>query len=114
MEKLADLPTPALITLGATLAVIFAVRYMGLLVGERATPATSPAGAQVAAVIVDPTALVNATAAVDRLTHELEGQRVLAKDNVYMLCRRVEALGDEVESLTGSLDKLILELARKH
>jgi hypothetical protein len=113
MEKLADLPPIALVTLGATLAVIIAVRYAGLVVGERATSAKSPAAAQVAAVIVDPTALVNATAAVERLTHELEAQRALSKDSVHMLCRRVETLGDEVESLTGSLDKLTLEMARK-
>ncbi|MFK0330723.1 hypothetical protein ACIQUB_06325 [Rhizobium sp. NPDC090275] len=113
MEKLVDLPPVALVTLGATLAVIIAVRWLGLTVGEKASPVKSGAAAQVAAVIVDPTALVNATAAVDRLTHELEAQRVLAKDGVHMLCRRVEALGDEVEGLAGSLDKLILEMARK-
>lgn len=114
MEKLADLPPLALITLGMTLAVIIAVRYAGLVVGERATPSKSAAAAQVAAVIVDPTALVNATAAVDRLTHELEAQRAVAKDGVHMLCRRLEAVGDEVESLTGVVDKLTLEMARKH
>jgi hypothetical protein len=112
-EKLADLPPFALVTLGMTLAVIFAVRYAGLIVGERATPAKSPSAAQVASVIVDPTALVNATAAVYRLTHELEAQRAVAKDGVHMLCRRVEARGDEVESLTGVVDKLTLEMAGK-
>ena len=57
MEQLANLPTPALITFGATLAIIFGVRYLGLWQGAKVAPAASQAAAQVAAVIVDPTAL---------------------------------------------------------
>lgn len=68
MEQLADLPAPALITFGAVLAVIFAVRYLGLWQGQKTSPASSPAGAQVAAVIVDPTALNKATAALEAHT----------------------------------------------
>lgn len=55
MEKLADLPPAALITFGVTLAVIFAVQRFGLWQGQKATPSTE--NAQVAAVIVDPSAL---------------------------------------------------------
>ncbi len=68
MEQLANLPTPALITFGATLAIIFGVRYLGLWQGAKAAPASSPAAAQVAAVIVDPTALNHATRAVEAHT----------------------------------------------
>ncbi|TCV66260.1 hypothetical protein EDE05_1283 [Neorhizobium sp. R1-B] len=68
MDQLANLPAPALITFGAVLAVIFAVRYLGLWQGQKTSPSSSPASAQVAAVIVDPTALNKATAAVEAHT----------------------------------------------
>lgn len=68
MEKLADLPPLALVVFGATLAVIFAVRYFGLSSGSNARIDKSPAAAQVAAVIVDPTALNNATKALEAHT----------------------------------------------
>ncbi len=57
MEQLASLPPLAIVVFGATLALIFAVRYMGLLSGASAPPEKSQTSAQVAAVIVDPTAL---------------------------------------------------------
>lgn len=73
MEKLLELPPLAIITFGAVLALIFGVRYLGLWQGQNSTAA--PAGAaQVAAVIVDPTALTAAAAEVAGLSvavHEL-------------------------------------------
>lgn len=68
MEQLANLPAPALVTFGAVLAVIFAVRYLGLWQGQHASPKQEGKGAEVAAVIVDPSALNKATAAVETLT----------------------------------------------
>lgn len=68
MEKLAELPPLALVVFGSTLAVIFAVRYFGLSSGANVRPEKSPAAAQVAAVIVDPTALNNATRALEAHT----------------------------------------------
>lgn len=68
MDQLGSLPMPALITFGAVLAVIFGVRYFGLWQGQQHAPAASAASAQVAAVIVDPTALNKATAALDAYT----------------------------------------------
>jgi hypothetical protein len=53
------------------LAVIFGVRYMGLLSGEKAPTETSAASAQVAAVIVDPTSLSRFTAAGEALNMTL-------------------------------------------
>ncbi|WPE22519.1 hypothetical protein [Shinella zoogloeoides] len=72
MEKLAELPPAALITFGAVLAVIFAVQRLGLWQGQKSTPATDKA--QVAAVIVDPSAL-------NRLTEEV-GKLVAAVRNL--------------------------------
>ncbi|MDR6703003.1 hypothetical protein [Agrobacterium tumefaciens] len=68
MEKLAELPPLALAVFGATLAVIFAVRYLGLSAGANARPEKSQTAAQIAAVIVDPTALNNATRALEAHT----------------------------------------------
>ena len=65
MEKLAELPPAALITFGGVLAVIFAARHLGLLQGQKATPAGEKA--QVAAVIVDPSALNRLSDQVERL-----------------------------------------------
>jgi hypothetical protein len=88
MEKLADLPPLALVTLGVTLALIIGIRWLGLVSGEKASPANSPSTAQVAAVIVDPTALNKATDAVVDLT-------------------------SEVNELNRGLRELVLELARR-
>lgn len=74
MEKLLELPPLAIITFGAVLALIFGVRYLGLWQGQNASPAVSAGAAQVAAVIVDPTALNAAAAEVSGLSiavHEL-------------------------------------------
>ncbi|RVT75667.1 hypothetical protein EM858_14570 [Agrobacterium sp. CNPSo 2736] len=68
MEKLTELPPLALVVFGATLAVIFAVRHFGISAGTNASPQKSQSSAQVAAVIVDPTALNNATKALEAHT----------------------------------------------
>lgn len=88
MEKLFDLPPLALVTLGITLAVIFAARYLGLMNGERSGPVNSPAAAQVAAVIVDPTALNKATEAVKDLTSEVQDLNRGLRELVLELARR--------------------------
>ena len=72
MENLDKLPTPALIVFGATLALIFAVRYFGVFAGQRSVPLNNPSAAQVAAVIVDPTALNRASDHVKELSETIE------------------------------------------
>lgn len=67
-QQLANLPLPAMVTFGAVLAVIFAVRYLGLWQGRQSSPSATSSTAQVAAVIVDPTALNRATAALEAHT----------------------------------------------
>jgi len=109
MEKLADLPAPALITLGATLAVIFAARYLGLISADKAEPSSET----VASVIVDPTALMGATAAVKNLAEVMVDGQEEAKNNAHMLCRRIEGLSREVEDLTGAIRDIRVDLARQ-
>ena len=67
MEEVAKLPPTALIAFGSVLAIIFAVRFLGLFQGQSASPAKASTAAQVAAVIVDPSALNKATASVEAL-----------------------------------------------
>lgn len=99
MEQLANLPTPALITFGATLAIIFGVRYLGLWQGAKAAPATSPAAAQVAAVIVDPTALNNATRALEAHTVEAINMRKSFERGTEKVCDALDRLSDQVDEL---------------
>ena len=94
-QQLANLPAPALITFGAVLAVIFAVRYLGLWQGRQSSPATSSTGAQVAAVIVDPTALNRATAALEAHTAatlklvEAQSKKAGAEEHMAMELDRI-------------------------
>ncbi len=81
MEQLANLPPLAVITFGVTVAIIFGVRHLGLWQGANAAPATSPAAAQVAAVIVDPTALNNAARALEAHTVAVLELNETSKEN---------------------------------
>ncbi|WP_421440636.1 hypothetical protein [Agrobacterium tumefaciens] len=99
MEQLANLPTPALITFGATLAIIFGVRYLGLWQGAKAAPAASQAAAQVAAVIVDPTALNNATRALEAHTVEAINMRKSFERGTEKVCDALDRLSDQVDEL---------------
>jgi hypothetical protein len=70
MEKLPDLTglhPLAILAFGATLAIIFAVRYIGIAMGMKAVPTSDSGKAQVAAVIVDPTALNRLSGEVSKL-----------------------------------------------
>ena len=99
MEQLANLPAPALVALGVTLAVILGIRYLGLWQGQQTSPASSPASAQVAAVIVDPTALNRATAA-------LEAHTVAS----LKLVKVGEDIGESIDHLKVEADRLREEM----
>ena len=92
MEKLADLPPTALITLGVTLAIIFAVRYLGLAAGEKTGPENK---APVAAVIVDPTALIKATTAVEEHTAAIRQQIQVGEE----IAEHLNYLGAELDRI---------------
>ncbi len=108
MEKLAELPPLAIVVFGATLAVIFAVRYFGLTAGASATPANSQATAQVAAVIVDPTALNNATKALEAHTEASLEFVDVAKD----INRSLTHMGTELDRIREEL-RIQRELSRR-
>jgi hypothetical protein len=99
MEKLAELPPAALVTFGAVLALIFGVRYLGLFQGQTASRDKDSGSAQVAAVIVDPSAINRATAALEAQTMESINGRKSFERGIEALCRAVERLCDEVDDL---------------
>ncbi len=103
MEKLADLPPTALITFGAVLAVIFAVRFLGLFQGQNASPEKSAAAAQVAAVIVDPSALNRASAALEAQTIEAMHFRKSLERAAEKVCQSLDRLCVEVDDLKKEL-----------
>ena len=108
MEKLLELPPLAIVTFGAVLALIFGVRYLGLWQGQNSSPAASAGTAQVAAVIVDPTALNQAAGSVDGLTVALTAATVTLRAHTAALDR----LADKTEQLDGGVDRLRDELLR--
>jgi len=99
MEKLAEFPPLAIITFGAVLAVIFGVRYLGLWQGQNASPAASAGAAQVAAVIVDPTALNAAAAEVSGLSIAVHDLVSVMKEGVIQTRRTAEELDAMREEL---------------
>ncbi|MET3925919.1 hypothetical protein [Devosia sp. 2618] len=110
MEKLLDLVADqplALVTLGVVLALIIGVRYLGLWQGQNTAPAAS-GGAQVAAVIVDPTALLSAAGSVDGLTVAVTGASVTARAHTVATDR----LTEKVEGLARKVDDLTTEVVR--
>lgn len=99
MEKLLELPPLAIISFGAVLALIFGVRYLGLWQGQNAGPGASSGAAQVAAVIVDPTALNAAAAEVSGLSiavHELVAAVKAAGEHHKRTAEELDAIREEL------------------
>ena len=108
MEKLLELPPLAIITFGAVLAVIFGVRYLGLWQGQNTGPSASAGAAQVAAVIVDPTALNHAAASVDGLTVAVHELVVVMRD----LAGHSKRTADELDAIREEL-RIQREVSRR-
>lgn len=100
MEQLDKLPPLAIVVFGVTLAIIFAVRYFGLWSGRNAAPENSPVAAQVAAVIVDPTALNRATAAVEAHAVVTKESAAATREAAAIMREGVETIADLVKTLT--------------
>jgi len=80
IEAVGHLPLPAAVAFAAVLAAVIGVSWRGILKGRENDPARDTPAAQVAAVIVDPTALNALTAAVTKLTNVIEEMRDPGKD----------------------------------
>ncbi|NHT77571.1 hypothetical protein G8E10_17800 [Rhizobiaceae bacterium CRRU44] len=94
--------------MGSIAPVLTGVRHLGLLSGERATPSSSSSTAQVAAVIVDPTALNKATAALEALNFTLVSMNSVAKDSV----RTNAGLAEEMDRIREEL-RIHREISRR-
>jgi hypothetical protein len=101
VELLQSLPLPALIVFAGVLGLIFGVRYLGLLQGLHAPPA-GDSKAQVAAVIVDPTALTAAAAEVAGLAVAIHEANVTGRAHTAATDR----LADRIDELSGRVDRL--------
>lgn len=112
MEALLDLLAGqplAIVSFGVVLALIFGVRYLGLWQGQNAGPkATADAGARVAAVIVDPTALTAAAAEVSGLAVAVTQGAVALRAHTAATDR----LADKLDGLQDGVDALRTELIR--
>jgi hypothetical protein len=98
-QQIANLPPMALISFGAVLAVIFAVRYLGLLQGQKSSPTGSQTAAQVAAVVVDPTALNRASMALEAHTEALRELTEEVHDgnrNLKLLATETDRIREEL------------------
>lgn len=99
MGQFSEMPPFAWVIFAITVAVIFGVRHLGLWQGAQAAPATSPAAAQVAAVIVDPTALNKATAALEAHTVAIVRLTEAGED----MNRMLERAGTELDRIREEL-----------
>lgn len=99
MDQLANLPPAALIPFGIVLAIIFAVRFLGLWQGQHAPLAKSQAGTTVAAVIVDPTALNRLSDEAAKLTEAIRRLSEVGEDaeKAYLgAARSIDGLREEL------------------
>lgn len=95
MGELDKLPLPALFAFGCVVGLIFSVRYLGLFQGQSASPEKAVSSAQVAAVIVDSSALNRATAAVEALNMTLSEMNILGRETT----KAHHALRDELDRI---------------
>jgi hypothetical protein len=107
-ELVQSLPLPALLVFAFVLALIVGVRYLGLLQGLKASPSASESTAQVAAVIVDPTALTAAAAEVAGLAVAITEANVTGRAHTAATDR----LGEKIDQLTAGIDDLRTEVIR--
>lgn len=92
IEFVGKLPMPAAVAFAAVFAAVIAASWRGILKGRDADPARDVPAAQVAAVIVDPTALNAATAALHRHTESVDLQTDMldrVRDEIRELSREV-------------------------
>jgi hypothetical protein len=106
MDKLTELPPYAAVSFGIVLAIIFGVRYLGLWQGQHSGAQNNASSAQVAAVIVDPSALNKATAAIEAQTMEMIANRKTIE-------RAVDDFGEHMRELARGISAHRDELMRR-
>lgn len=97
LQEISEMPPLAIIAFGVSLAIIFFVTRSGFTSGKNTPPATSSSSAQVAAVIVDSSALNRATAALEAHTFEAINMRKSFERSIELLCKTIEIHGREID-----------------
>jgi len=108
LKLIQALPLPALMVFAAVVGIIFGVRHLGLLQGMNGQGGGAEAKAQVAAVIVDPTALNKAADEVAGLTVAITDANVTARAHTAATDR----LADKIGQLIDGIDDLRTEVIR--
>lgn len=109
LKFVSALPLPAALSFGAVLAIIVAVARMGILEGRKSSPEHDAPAAQVAAVIVDPTALNAATSALNRHTNAIEKLIEIGEG----MARSVDHMAIELDRIREEL-RIQREIARRN
>jgi hypothetical protein len=81
-ELIKSLPAEALVGLGAVVGLGLLARFFGLSQGMKGSPEHSASSAQVAAVIVDSTALNRGTAAIEALNITLMESNSVGRERI--------------------------------
>lgn len=106
LQDISNLPPLAIIAFGMSLAILYFVTKGGFSSGQNSTPTSSAATAQVAAVVVDPSALNRATAAIEAQTFEAINHRKSIE-------RAVDDITECMRELTRGIAQLREEMIRK-
>lgn len=105
-QEISDLPPLAIIAFGISIGILYFVTRGGFSSGQKSSPVSAASSAQVAAVIVDPSALNRATAAIEAQTMEsINGRKSFE--------RGTESLGRSIDRLCEEVDDLKKEMIRK-
>jgi hypothetical protein len=112
-ELIKSLPPMAVFGVGLAIGIGWLVRSLGLAQGQAAAPTGTSSAAQVAAVIVDPSALNRASAAGEGVAAAIKDWTKASADQTHMVCRRIEAHTDAVEAQTVAINALTLEMVRR-
>ncbi|WP_141165542.1 hypothetical protein [Pararhizobium mangrovi] len=101
------------IAVGVGIAISTAIGRLGMQWG-RAKPhgQAGEQNFQLSGALVDSSAVRQMASAVEAQTMEMIEQRKMAENHAHSLNRRLEALGDQVDHLTGELRLLREEMIR--
>ncbi|KQT03227.1 MULTISPECIES: hypothetical protein [unclassified Rhizobium] len=98
-QDIGNLPPLAIIAFGISLGILYFVTKGGFSSGQKTTPANDVSTAQVAAVIVDPSALNRGTAAIEALNVTLMETNAIGREHA----KSNGALAEELDRVREEL-----------
>jgi len=112
LKLISSLPLPAVLVFAAVLAVIIGVRYLGLGQGLKSGPSNSVSSATVAAVIVDPSALNRASAALEASNVTQMEANGIARKQATSTDRLAKVIEDLTDGVSDLRDEVIRSAAK--